>query len=352
MWAQDGVYNVDIYQQRAREILAAHDPSNPFFLYFAHQNVHQPLQYPPEQKYKDVCKHVAHTNIQSHDRHTLCAMTARLDDAIGELEVLLKEKGMWNNTVFWVTTDNGGMLPHGAKVGVAGSVSSNFPYRSGKTTLFEGGVRGVSFVTGGLVPTSARNTGVAGLLQHVDVPTTLVSLAGTKLSGNDGFDVWGVITSGVPSPRQEVPLNVDTTFKSKIESVVLGVGFGNLQGLIQGKWKLIVGSAGAYDGWTTNDPYRIEKPTKQAKQRRVAGESVWLFDLQADPYERMNLAHSNRNIVKSMMHRVRELGRPENGYVAQQANSKDKRSAPKLHNGTWAPFLDQEEQFIHEEALV
>merc|ERR550514_1547551 len=108
-------------------------------------------------------------------------MMARLDAAVGELVTMLQEKGMWDNTVFWVTTDNGGMLPPGAGGGNAGSTSSNYPLRGGKATLFEGGVRGVSFVTGGTIPTAAQGSVWQGLSQHVDVAATLAALGSVEL---------------------------------------------------------------------------------------------------------------------------------------------------------------------------
>ena len=78
-------------------------------------------------------------------------MASNVDTAIGTFVEMLKAKAMWENTVFWLTTDNGGMT-YGVKAdgvpAIALSTSSNWPLRGGKTTLFEGGVRGVSFVAG------------------------------------------------------------------------------------------------------------------------------------------------------------------------------------------------------------
>ena len=84
----------------------------------------------------------------------------------------------------WVTTDNGGMTSGPQPYGFgAWSASSNFPLRGGKGTLFEGGVRGISFVTGGFLPAAARGGVRTSLMQHVDIPTTLAAVAGAPWSG-------------------------------------------------------------------------------------------------------------------------------------------------------------------------
>merc|ERR1719384_2044584 len=101
---------------------------------------------------------------------------SRLDKSIGDFVEMLKVRNMWENTLLWVTTDNGGMTQYQTEF--PASASSNFPLRGGKATLFEGGVRGVSFVTGGLVPKAALGTEFHGLLQHVDIPATFAALGG------------------------------------------------------------------------------------------------------------------------------------------------------------------------------
>lgn len=343
-------YAVDVYEEEVQRIIDNHDPSNKLFLYYAAQNVHEPLQYPPEEKYSNNCDHVAHT--EGHDRHILCALMSRADASIGKLEAALKEKGMWDNTVLWLASDNGGMLPSGMGWGAGGSASSNYPLRSGKTSLFQGGVRVPSFITGGYVPQNAHNTSFTGYLQHVDIPTTLAALAGTAMSGDDGFDVWDVVMSGVASPRQEVPLNVDFSKLAKALGTVLGAccgGYGTFNGLIQGKWKLVSGWSGFYDGYSSNDPYSIT-PTDPAQAfARVDGHKVWFFDLEADPEERDNIADANLDIVRAMLHRLDELGQSSTGYVDPQPNVPHSRSIPQLHNGTWAPFLGDAELVVEDD---
>lgn len=208
-----------------------------------------------------------------------------------------------------------------------------------------------SFVTGGYVPQSARNTTVTGLLQHVDIPTTLSVLAGASIPGHDGFDVWDVVASGVASPRQEVPLNVDFSALAKFEGSTIGTccgGFGTFNALIQGKWKIVSGWSGMYDGYSSNDPYVITPADPAQTFARVGGHKVWLFDLEADPQERNNVADANKDVVRAMRDRLDELGQSSTGYVDPQPNAPHARSLPKLNNGTWAPFLKDDELVVDE----
>ena len=62
-------------------------------------------------------------------------MASNVDAALGGFVEMLKAKDMWENTLLWLTTDNGGMTWGDAALGypaVAVSVSSNWPLRGGK----------------------------------------------------------------------------------------------------------------------------------------------------------------------------------------------------------------------------
>jgi len=349
-----GIYNLVDHEAEAERVIEQRNPSKPFFMYYAPQNIHEPLQMPPEKKYSDNCAHVQDSKM-GPGRHILCTMLSRLDTTVLKLEKLLKEQGLWNNTLIWATTDNGGMLPHGIVDGAAGSASSNTPLRAGKGTLFEGGVRGVSFVTGGYLPESAYGKTVEGLLQHVDIPQTLASVAGTSIPNTDGFNVWDTVVEGKASPRTEVIVNLDTSEETKMFNAVNNKnygGYGEFDALIQGKWKLIKGNSGMYDGWNTNDPYNISQPNASQVFVEVHDKSsllnekkkVWLFDLDADPTERQNLALANPEQVQKMLASITEYTKKENGYTNPGYNLPLPRSLPAAHNGTWAPFLGDKEE--------
>jgi arylsulfatase A-like enzyme len=59
-------------------------------------------------------------------------MGKRLDDAMGKIIATLKAEGIWENTLLFFISDNGGPLAQSA---------DNTPLRGGKHTDYEGGIR-------------------------------------------------------------------------------------------------------------------------------------------------------------------------------------------------------------------
>merc|ERR1712113_497524 len=308
----------------AKRVIDERDASKPLFLYFAHQEIHIPLQAPADAVFAEKCMSVNATQ----NRQTLCKMTSQLDESIGQFVEMLRSSDMWSNTLLWITTDNGGMAQF--QDAFPASASSNYPLRAGKATLFEGGVRGVSLVAGGLLPSVAAGNQVSGLLQHVDIPATMAALAKASLPQADGFNVWDTITMGAPSPRTEVPVNVDPSDCGQAN----GTSF---NALIVNEWKLISGFAGLYDGWWSNGAYDHEEPDAKSAGTEVNGKTVWLFNLTADPTERENLAKDNVAIVSNMERRLSEYSASPD-FVQAQDNNPNPAALPFLHGGVWAPW--------------
>lgn len=343
-WDCLGDYSMDLYMSEAERVLDTRDAEKPFFLYFAHQLIHQPLQTPPQ--HMAACDAITSDLPDGKDRNTLCQMMVELDNQIGVFEGMLKKRDLWDNTLLWVTTDNGGMTigmkETGNITGAVYSVSSNYPLRAGKATLFEGGVRGISFVTGGFLPSKSYGSVRTGLSQHVDIPQTMANLGGTTIPGSDGYDIWQYVINGGESPRLEVPVNIDTC---------VGNGAGGppckkdatASALIVGQWKLISvstvpGPNLVYDGWWSNDPYMKREPNASQVAIDIAGVSTWLFDLSKDECENENVAAANPDVVKRLQERMADLADSKNGYVIPQHNIPHLRAMPLFHNGTWAPW--------------
>lgn len=96
-------------------------------LSLCHHTPHVPLACPPEYeaRYDGVPKGKNQTNKK------YAGMVSHLDDSVQRLLDQLKACGIERNTVVVFTSDNGGL----------GAETSNLPFRGGKSTLYEGGIR-------------------------------------------------------------------------------------------------------------------------------------------------------------------------------------------------------------------
>lgn len=97
---------------------------SPFFLYVCFNAVHSPAQAPAE----DIAKY----NTGSEKRDKLAAMLDHLDLNIGRIVDTLKANGLYENTLIYLLTDNGG---------AAGMEADNTPLRGAKGSIWEGGHR-------------------------------------------------------------------------------------------------------------------------------------------------------------------------------------------------------------------
>ena len=99
----DGYYEPYFFKDELLQLLGERNTDKPLFLYYASRLVHAPLQAP--QVYLDMYKH-----IDDPVRQKYHAMVSVLDDNIGNLTQALKEKGMWDNTILVIQSDNGGPI--------------------------------------------------------------------------------------------------------------------------------------------------------------------------------------------------------------------------------------------------
>jgi arylsulfatase A-like enzyme len=100
----------------------------PFFLYLAYNAVHAPAEAPAE----DIKAFQAKFPGLSRDRAILMAMLKHLDDGVGDVVGKLKHEGLFENTIVFFLTDNGG---------AKGMNADNTPLRGFKSSLDEGGIR-------------------------------------------------------------------------------------------------------------------------------------------------------------------------------------------------------------------
>ncbi|XP_054590064.1 arylsulfatase J isoform X2 [Nothobranchius furzeri] len=334
-WEQDhGLYSTVMFTRKAISILASHNPrKQPLFLYLAYQAVHSPLQVPARylERYK---------GIPNLHRRKYAAMVSCLDDAILNLTLALKRYGYYDNTVIVYSSDNGGQPFAGG---------SNWPLRGSKATYWEGGIRAVGFVHSPLLLN--KGTKCRSLVHVTDWFPTLVSLGEGTLDEDlnlDGYDVWESISEGYPSPRQDILHNIDPIYiKAKNGSWKAGYGLWNtaIQAALRvGHWKLLTGVPG-YSDWVPPQTFSSQRLTNRYHNERIRwdrGKSIWLFNITADPYERVDVSQHYPHIVKKMLMRLAQYNKTA---VPVRYPAKDLRSNPQYNSGVWGPwYKDEKEQ--------
>ena len=152
----------------------------PFLLNYWCFSVHAPIEGKPEL----VEKYRAKGNPDNPQRNPINgAMVETLDDAVGTLVGTIDELGIADDTVIVFFSDNGGII-HRFDGGVA--VTSNAPLRSGKSSIYEGGVREpLVFVWPGKVKPGSRSDAI---VQSIDFYPTLLEVTGTPGRPDTEFD--------------------------------------------------------------------------------------------------------------------------------------------------------------------
>jgi len=243
----------DIFTQWAIDYLRERGQDRrPFFLYLAYNAPHAPIE-PPAEWLARVKQREPKLD---EKRAKIVALIEHLDDGIGRVLAALKASGLDENTVVVFTSDNGGSLPHG---------SVNQPWRDGKQSHYEGGLR---------IPFSVRWPGVvkpgtrsdyAGLT--FDANATFLELAGVaKPAGTDAVSLLPILRGG-PAPAGPRDL-----YFVRREG---GAAYGgkSYEAIIRGDWKLM-----------QNNPYS----------------PLELYNLKDDPQERNNLVKQQPKLVREL----------------------------------------------------
>lgn len=136
-FGQPGEYLTDRLTDEALQVIDRAG-QQPWFLYLAHHSPHTPIEAPAA----DVAHFDAKLSPALHHQHGVyAAMVKTLDDGVGRVLAHLRAGGMENNTVVVFASDNGGFVGPDKAGGRDMPVTNNAPLRSGKGSLYEGGVR-------------------------------------------------------------------------------------------------------------------------------------------------------------------------------------------------------------------
>jgi len=229
-------YLTDAFAGEARDFLGRH-AQRPFFLYLAFNAVHPPLQPPAAAEAPGV-------ELDARARYG--AMFAALDRALGSVLGELDRLGIAERTLVVFLGDNGGAEENGA---------SNGPFRAGKRSPYEGGLR-IPLVVRWPAGARAGST-CPEPVSVLDVAPTVLALAGSTPGAApvlDGLDLASLADSAPPPAR------------------ALFWRQGNAWAVREGRYKLV------------------------ARGRRAAE----LYDLEVDPGEATDLAAERPEVVERL----------------------------------------------------
>ncbi len=346
--ASNGTYSTPLLAAEVVRLVAAAAASpaaTPTYIHFTPQAAHAPLQAPEEYTAPYRPQFGPHNQPRAVHAGTL----ACLDAAMANITAAIESAGLTQDTLILLEADNGGSL---GSVG-DGTMSSNYPLRGGKHSLYEGGVRATAFAWGpAWLGAGSSNSTWDGLVHIVDVGPTLLEAAGVAplppLPGRPthGVSFWGPLLSGAPSARASVVVNVDYTPPSQA-AIVTREGM-----------KLILGQAGDASCNYWSDPVGLPGPPPEGADPVAAPAApapaapapsppqLWpladmtptLYNLTADPRESRNVSAAHPELVAALLAELAGWGGGVAVPVVENATA-DPAADPRRFNDSWTPWL-------------
>lgn len=223
-------YMTDYFADQAVAAIEA-NAERPFFMYLALNAPHTPIQ----AHRADV---EALSFIEDERLRVYAAMVLAVDRAVGQVRAALEAQGIADDTIVVFSSDNGAP-------GYIGFPDLNAPYRGWKANFFEGGIRVPMLME--WPARIAPGTRVSAPAAHVDLFATAAAASGAALPTDrviDGRDLMATLDNDPPTARS------------------LFWRSGHYRVLLDDGWKLQVS----------------DHPPQ-----------TWLFDLNTDPTERIDL---------------------------------------------------------------
>lgn len=220
----DTGYLTDNLAREANSFIKNHaNKEKPFFLYLPFNAVHTPMQAPEE----DIKKF----NTGNPKRDILLAMLHRMDIAIGEVVKTLKEEGVYDNTLIFFLSDNGG---------ARASVADNLPLNGSKHTVYEGGYR-VPFIISW--PEQLKHDVCDEPIISIDIMTTICSVLDIGLPKDRIYDGKNIMAA------------INGDLKDPLHQQIFFDGNDGSWAIREGNWKLLFNKKESLELYNLKDDY-------------------------------------------------------------------------------------------------
>jgi arylsulfatase A-like enzyme len=232
--ARDSAYLTDQITTRAKTFIEEHG-GQPFFLEVSYNATHWPFQRPNHPRDQR-----GRPDSRDGTRADYVAMLERADQGVGIILETLDRLGLTHNTLLIFTSDNGGEW-----------LSRNAPLFHRKSSLWEGGIRVPAiFRWPARLPAGAVSNQVGITM---DLTATILAVAGAQPPASyrpEGMDLIAVVERG-----------------NEVERTLY---------------------------WRVQNPRRLQRAVRRGKWKYMRdGPDEFLFDLEADPGERHDLARNH-----------------------------------------------------------
>ncbi len=266
----------DVLPQLTEKAVAYIDKQNkniPFFLYFPLNAPHTPIV--PTKEF-----------LGKSGAGIYGDFVLEVDWVVGQVVKTLKAKGLYDNTIIVLTSDNG-TSPHSFPIDRELKFDHNTSnnYKGRKSHTYEGGHR-VPFIVSWPEKIKAGTTSDE-IICSTDLYATVASILGHDLQNKEGVDSYSMlpILSGEITNR---PLREATVHHS----------LGGVFSIRKGNWKYIDGKGHGGFG-------------KSLIKEEFSKEPVQLYDIKNDTYETVNVYKENPKIVtelKALLEKYKEQG--------------------------------------------
>ncbi|MCY4217276.1 MAG: sulfatase [Flavobacteriaceae bacterium] len=270
----------------------------PFFLYFSPWDVHTPIVAKKELVEKYQTKWASWPDKSKEWNPTYAAMIETVDHSIGILRKKLEDLGIEKNTLFMVTSDNGGH----------GRITMNLPLRGAKGSLYEGGIR--TFATA-VWPNLIKAGSVSSdPITGVDMMPTFTQISGGTLPKHqpiDGQSFANLFYSRKPLEKRSIfwhyPLYLEGRGHNKGWP---GDNLLPIYGTDVMNWRAVPASAIMEGDWKLIYYYEYDK--------------FELYDLSKDIGEKRNLAESKPEIAEKLLAKLRQWTKNTNADIPTKIN--------------------------------
>jgi arylsulfatase A-like enzyme len=299
--------------ERAQQVITSHAKkryNKSLFLYFPLTAPHKPVA--PSKRFQ------GKTDLGEYGD-----FVHEVDWVVGQIMQTLDEAGIADDTILIVTGDNGAS-PNAARSAVKKGHMPNWPYRGGKTTLWEGGHREPFIVRwpGQVEPGTESDA----LVSVADLMATCADLVGYDLPDDAGEDSHSFLTL----------LQEDLPDAEERQTAIYHSGSGHFA-IQMGKWKLITVKDGA--GWDKRDWGMPKHSIDQDMPMQ-------LYNMEEDTYEKNNLYDEHPAIVEKLKAElIRQVNRGRSTPGTPQRNDGGGK------NGYWGrlnTFMSKDQYKNHE----